>query len=341
MSSAFTLSRRTFLIAPIALAACKSSQNVVDLSGQTMGTSYSVTLVDHSKSLSRSTVKDAIEAQLASVNAQMSNWDAGSEVSRFNVARSTDPMPVSRELAQVVQAAQDVRAASDGQFDIALGPLIDLWGFGAQGATQAMPDEVQIAAALEASGQKLHVENGALRKSDPNVQIYLSAIGKGHGVDRVAKAIESLGVRDYLVEIGGDLYAAGLNPDGQPWQIGIETPDAQDRGVQSIASVSGLGMATSGDYRNYFERDGQRYSHILDATSGRPITHRTTSATVLTENAMLADAWATAMLTLGSERGLEVATAHDLAVLFVDRGASNDLSDLIVTPSPAFQTLMG
>lgn len=306
-----------------------------------MGTSYSVTLVDHSKSLSRSKVRDAIEAQLASVNAQMSNWDSGSEVSRFNVARSTDPMLVSPELVQVVQAAQHVRAASAGQFDIALGPLIDLWGFGAQGTGNAMPDEAKIAAALKASGHKLHVENGTLRKSDPNVQIYLSAIGKGHGVDRVAKAIESLGVRDYLVEIGGDLYAAGLNPDGQPWQIGIETPDAHDRGVQSIASVSGLGMATSGDYRNYFERDGQRYSHILDATTGRPITHRTTSATVLSENAMLADAWATAMLTLGTKRGLEIATARDLAVLFVDRGASGAASDLIVTPSPAFKTLMG
>ena len=124
-----------------------------------------------------------------------------------------------------------------------------------------------------------------------------------------------------MVEIGGDLYVSGRNADGLDWQIGIETPDALNRQAYQVASVSNLGMATSGDYRNYFEQDGKRYSHIIDARTGRPITHRTASVTVLAESAMLADAWATALLVHGTQRGLEIANQRDLAVLFIDRHA--------------------
>jgi thiamine biosynthesis lipoprotein len=179
------------------------------------------------------------------------------------------------------------------------------------------------------------VGSGSLQKTDSQTQIYLSGIGKGHGVDRVAHALAGLGLTDFMVEIGGDLYSSGRNPDGRPWQIGIEWPDVALSGVERVAKVSNLGMATSGDYRNYFEEDGVRYSHILDAKTGRPVTHKTASATVLAENAMLSDAWATAMLGLGRERGLEIAEEEDLAVLFIER----DQKSFKATPSTRFYAL--
>ncbi|MFY0595291.1 MAG: FAD:protein FMN transferase [Cognatishimia sp.] len=326
---------------PLALAACKKGWSILELTGFTMGTSYSVAAIDHSKSVNKTELQAAINASLAQVNTQMSNWDAGSEISRFNASTSTQPFAVSSELASVMQAAQDVHVASDGRFDVTLGGLIDLWGFGAGQTKTAAPTDAQIASVMGTTGHSntLRVAGGSLQKLQPDTEVYLSAIGKGFGVDQVSRTIESFGIKDYMIEIGGDLYTAGLNPDGMPWQIGIETPVAHDRGVQQVVSVSNHGMATSGDYRNYFEQDGVRYSHILDGTTGRPVTHKTASVTVLTENAMLADAWATAMLVLGTERGLEIAYERDLAVLFIDRDADSAQNGFVTTPSAAFAAL--
>ncbi len=169
--------------------------------------------------------------------------------------------------------------------------------------------------------------------------MYLAGIGKGYGADHVGRALESFGLTDYLVEIGGDLYAAGRNPDGLPWQIGIESPNPADRGVMGVVGVSGLGLASSGDYRNYFENDGRRYSHLIDPTTGLPVDHDTASATVLAENAMLADAWSTAMLILGRERGLEVAQRHNIAVQFVDRNRESAPAGFKTHASEAFKSL--
>ncbi|MDJ0859799.1 MAG: FAD:protein FMN transferase [Dinoroseobacter sp.] len=336
------LTRRTFLIAPIALAACKgSAADILQLSGTTMGTTYNIVAVDHEKAVSKADLNASVSQALAEVNAQMSNWDPTSELSRFNTSTSTEPQPVSPALREVMAAAQDVHAASDGQFDVALGPLIELWGFGARGATRAAPSDGEVIDALALTGHGAPVEVGAdtLRKTHPDTQVYLAAIGKGYGVDRVAGVMERFGIGDYMVEIGGDLYTSGRNPDGLAWQIGVETPDAFDRSIQQVVGVSNRGMATSGDYRNYFEEDGVRYSHLLDARTGRPVTHTTASATVLAENAMLADAWATAMLTLGRERGLEIAEAQNLAVLFVERDGTISDVRFKATQSSAFAAL--
>ena len=310
------ISRRTLFFVPLALAACKDRTNILEITGMTMGTSYSIVAVDRDGTLSRTKLQGAVDAVLADVNAQMSNWDAGSEVSRFNAA-GTQTFTVSPAFAAVMAAANEVRGLSDGHFDVTTGPLIDAWGFGAAANVETMPSEAEITLAKGEMGDILVTPN-TLQKTKPGTQVYLSAIGKGYGVDAVGEAIAALGVSDFMVEIGGDLLTAGVNPDGNAWQIGVESPTALS-GVQQVVGVTGMGLATSGDYRNYFERDGERYSHILDAATGRPITHTTASATVLTENAMLADAWATAMLILGSETGLELADALEMAVLFIDR----------------------
>lgn len=320
------ISRRTLFFVPLALAACKGTSSVIELVGSTMGTTYTIVAVDPSGTLSNSKVQSAVNEVLAGVNAQMSNWDAASEVSRFNAHRSTDAFTVSPEFASVMSAAAEVNELSGGQFDVTTGPLIELWGFGARSFGDAAPSDLAIQAALASTGQanQISVTGSSLTKTNPEAEVYLSAIGKGYGVDAVGQALEALGIESYMVEIGGDLLTAGVNPDGNPWQIGIEAPDAHDRTVQRIVGVSGMGLATSGDYRNYFEQDGQRFSHILDARTGMPISHKTASATVLTENAMLADAWATAMLVLGSDTGLELAEALDMAVLFIDRADDGD-----------------
>ncbi|MEM7055970.1 MAG: FAD:protein FMN transferase [Pseudomonadota bacterium] len=320
MTDLTKLSRRSFMVMPLALAACKFGTDVFRVGGSTMGTSYGVVALDPSGRLDKPEIKTAIDSALTMVNRQMSNWDATSEISRFNAQTDTDPVDVSPELADVMHAAEKVHAASGARFDTTIGPLIELWGFGAPGA-RPRPAEADIAAAMSRSGHPntLKIDQRSVQKTHPDAQVYLAAIGKGYGADQIGRALEALGITDYMVEIGGDIYAAGRNPDGLPWQIGVETPAADRRDVLSVVGISDLGLASSGDYRNYFEHDGQRFSHIVDPRTGHPVTHNTASATVLAENAMLADAWATAFHTMGKNEGLALAEDQDLAVLFTER----------------------
>lgn len=334
------LSRRSFVFMPLALAACGGGSHVIRVSGSTMGTHYTVVSLDSTRRLDEVEVKAAIEGALADVNRQMSNWDPSSEISQFNAQTDTAPVTISPALAEVMQAAESVHIASDGRFDTTMGPLIELWGFGATGSS-TLPSDAAIANAQKRSGHAntVRVGSGSLQKVQPDAQVYLAAIGKGYGADQVGRALEALGIADYMVEIGGDLYASGRNPDGLPWQIGIETPTVNARDVLQVVGVSNLGLASSGDYRNYFEQDGQRFSHLIDPRTGRPVTHNTAAATVLAENAMLADAWATAMHILGRDEGLALAEDLGLAVLFTERDTGAAAPGFTSTASSAFQAL--
>ncbi|WP_353618834.1 FAD:protein FMN transferase [Tropicibacter sp. R16_0] len=334
-------SRRTFILSSLALAAaCKPGTAALEITGKTMGTTYNVVALDASGQVKDADLRAAIDGALAEVNQQMSNWDPRSEISRFNAQTGTDTVTVSDNLANVMQAAETVNIASEGRFDTTMGPLIELWGFGANGSAPVPGDaDIRAAQARSGHGNTLKVGGSTLQKTQGDAQVYLAAIGKGYGADHVGRAIEALGIKDYMVEIGGDLYASGKNASGLPWQIGIEKPAALSGGVMEVVGISGLGMASSGDYRNYFEKDGQRYSHIIDPATGRPITHKTASATVLADNSMLADAWATAMLILGRERGLEIAEAQNLAVLFIERDAEASELRFNTKASSRFQAL--
>lgn len=334
--------RRLILLAPLFfLAACLFDKDpeTVRLSGETMGTTFNITAIG--EDLDEDALAARVNAALAAVNASMSNWDPNSEVSRFAKSDSTDPQPVSAEFAKVIAAANEVHAQSGGMFDVTLGPLIQLWGFGSREPADPIPAEADIAAAMETIGQTrlLTLDEGALTlaKGRPDTQVFLAAIAKGYGIDAVAAELAAEGIEHYMVEIGGDLVTKGTNPDGKPWSIGVETPEPGAQGsIERVVPVSDMGMATSGDYRNFFTHEGQRYSHIIDPTTGRPITHLTTSVTVLAEDAMMADAWATAMLVLGAERGLEVADDHDIAVFFISRGAAGGEETYITAESAAF-----
>ncbi|MEM6440726.1 MAG: FAD:protein FMN transferase [Pseudomonadota bacterium] len=338
------LTRRSFMIlpAPLALAACASGPATHEVSGLTMGTTYRVVAVDHDRRLDQAAIAKAVDGALTEVNAGMSNWDPSSEISRFNALTTDAPVQVSAALAEVMQAAETVHAASGGRFDTSMGPLIELWGFGAPGAG-AMPSDAQIEAARARSGHvnTLEVGQGALRKRRPDAQIYLAAIGKGYGADRVGRALGALGLRDYMVEIGGDLYAAGRNPDGLRWRIGIETPALGAPGLLKAVSASDMGLASSGGYRNWLERDGKRFSHMIDPVTGRPVEHDTAAVTVLAENAMLADAWATALHVMGRDEGLALAERLDLAALFTQAEAGPGGARFRSTATARFDALTG
>ena len=328
----------------LGLAACwpKDTRDVLRLSGATMGTHYNIVAIG--TDLDTAALSEQVDAVLEAVDTSMSNWNPASEVSRLSAARTTEAQAISPEFAHLMQAAHAVHAQSQGMFDITLGPLIELWGFGARKPEDPMPTDEQVAEVLKHVGQArmlaLDREVPSLTKTLPDVEINVAAIAKGYGIDAVAQMLRDEGIEDFMVEIGGDLVTRGLNDKGHPWRIGIESPEPGSQGsVQRIISLSGLGMATSGDYRNYFEHESRRYSHLLDPTTGRPVTHTTTSATVIAPNAMLADAWATAMLVLGARQGLAVAERHGVAVFFISRDRQGGKSPYILEESSAFTAL--
>ncbi|WP_171101954.1 FAD:protein FMN transferase [Ruegeria sp. HKCCD7255] len=316
--------------------------DVVRLSGETMGTTFNIVAIG--EDLDQDALAADVQATLDRVNGKMSNWDPNSEVSTFSASSSTDPVQVSDEFALVLAAANEVHSKSGGTFDVTLGPLIELWGFGPRKPEDPVPSDADIQAALDAVGQDrlltLDSQAGTLAKSDAGVGINLSAIAKGYGIDAVAATLADAGIEDYMVEIGGDLVAKGENDKGESWRIGVEKPETGTQAIQLVVPLNDRGMATSGDYKNFFVQDGIRYSHIIDATTGRPITHHTTSVTVLAENAMMADAWATAMLALGQERGLDLAEQHKLAVFFISRDVTNGEDAYITVQSSAFKDVL-
>lgn len=312
-----------FLFPIVALSAClpEDSPKIIVVEGETMGTTYSVTVFDPPEGATEEGILDRIETVLADVNGKMSNWDPNSEISLFNQSTSIDPIEISPDMAFVMKAANEIHGLSGGKFDVTLAPLIELWGFGPARPGDPIPSDSEIFAALGQVGQSTHLtlHGQTLQKSYPNVSVNLSAIAKGYGIDRVAAALAEDGFENYLVEIGGDLVTHGSSPSQDEWKIGIELPGANDKTISARVSVPENGMATSGDYRNYFEEDGVRYSHIIDPTTGSPVVHSTASVTVIAEDAMMADGLATALLAIGGHAAHQVAVSNNIAAFFINR----------------------
>lgn len=284
-------------------------------------------------------LQSRVQARLDRVNGLMSTWKPDSEVSRFNASRSTDWFEVSGETAAVVARALDISRSTDGAFDVTVAPLVNLWSFGEEKPTaDSLPDEAVLTAAREHVGwRKLEVDLAApaIRKTDPDLTINLSAIAKGYAVDEVARLLDELDVDGYLVEIGGELRTKGAKPDGSAWKVGIERPLDDARRVHTSLDIGNRALATSGDYRNFFEVDGVRYSHTIDPRTGRPVEHDLASVSVVTEQCLDADAWATALMVLGTRQGYDLAVEQDLAVLFLVR----DGNTFTKRATPAFAAL--
>lgn len=281
-----------------------------------MGTAYHVKWIA-ADDTHRAQIKQQIDALLVDINQQMSTYIKDSELSLFNAAPSDTQRKVSAELYEVLSLAQQISERTHGAYDISVGPLVNLWGFGPKGRITKAPSDADIAAVRARVGyQKLSLlADQTIAKSAP-LYLDLSSIAKGYAVDKLAQLLESRGVKAYLVEIGGELRTLGTKPNGADWRIAIESPTA-GRTIQKIVDVSNIAVATSGDYRNYFEQDGVRYSHTIDTQTGKPVSHNLASVTVLAVDCATADALATSFLAMGTERALEYATKHAIEAFFI------------------------
>ena len=295
---------------------------LTEFSGPTMGTYYNIKIADPPDQLQTATVGELIEQELENLSRDMSTYDETSELSHFNNSRVTGWIPASAGLIAVLREAQHVSALSDGAFDVTVAPLVDLWGFGPVDTGDRVPTAQEIEAVAASTGYtriSIRTSPPALRKDHPDTSIDLSSIAKGYAVDVLAEMLDSLDIANYLVEIGGELRGKGLNRRGEQWRIGIEAPSSGKRAVYAVIALDDVAVATSGDYRNYFEKNGQRYSHTIDPVTGRPITHKLASVTVVGRSAMQADAMATALMVLGPDKGYALAEREGLAACFIIR----------------------
>ncbi|HFC93215.1 MAG TPA: FAD:protein FMN transferase [Leucothrix mucor] len=262
-----------------------------------------------------------IDALLLAINKEMSPYIEDSSISRFNQAKNTNWFPISREFLSVINTAQSVSLDSQGAFDITVMPLVNLWGFGTLNKT-SIPSQQQIEYSLNQIGyQSLQTRQqpAAIRKQKPELSIDLSAIAKGYAVDAIGILLEKRGIKRYLVEIGGEIRVRGKNKQNQAWRIAIEKPTTLARSVQQGVLLKDGAIATSGDYRNYYEKEGKRYSHTINPKTGYPITHKLASVTVLNKSAMVADAQATAIMVLGEKQGKVYALQQGLMVYMIIR----------------------
>lgn len=295
------------------------------LLGRCMGTTWSVR-VPATHGGNEGLLRAAIGETLEAVEQEMSHYREDSTISRFNRRSGSTWFPVSKEFARLVMRADHVFRETNGAFDVTCAPLVDLWGFGPKSGDARVPTTADIAAAMNRTGSR-HLDARAappaLRKHIPELELNLSAIAKGHAVDRVGRMLVDRGIRDWLVEVGGELKIAGERASGVSWTIAIERPLASGRLAHTALEVEDIAVATSGDYLIFWEHEGRRFSHIIDPRTGRPVRHDTASVSVFASTCAEADAWATALLVLGAEKGLALADTLGLTASFVVRTAAD------------------
>ena len=309
-----------------ALSACSDERAERVIRGSTMGTSYAIKFGRSLNSLESQRIAVQVDALLVDINCMMSTYDRASELSQFNAADSGQWIVLSAELTSVLEIARVVHAQSAGAFDITVGPLVNLWGFGPTSAPISRPTSAAVTARLAYTGIDqidMRAEPPAWRKSHPDVYVDLSAIAKGYAVDRVAELLQRHGIDDFMIEIGGEIRVSGRRADGGRWCIGLDKPTVGVAAIARVIEVTDVAMASSGNYRNFRVIDGEQYGHSIDPRNGYPVRHDLAGVTVLHESAAWADAWATALLVLGPVHGPEVAARHRLAALFsVGNGAA-------------------
>lgn len=300
----------------------KPEAQLIHIQGQTMGTYYNVTYVlsseqSKNKQLLNEPLQELIDQQLELVNDQMSTYRPNSELSRFN--QSDASLEVSDATIKVITKALEIYQQSGGAFDVTVGPLVNLWGFGPDKRPDKVPDADLIdKTKLRIGSQFLSIEGNKLVKAKPDLYVDLSSIAKGYGVDVIADLLTEKGITNYLVDIGGELSAHGTKLKQEPWTLAIERPSL-GQNVERLLHIGDNAIATSGDYRNYFEADGIRYSHTIDPNTGRPINHKLVSVTVIDKSSMVADGLATAITVLGPENGLKFATKLKQAVFLLTK----------------------
>ncbi len=312
--------------------------DIARLGGHTMGTTWQVKLaVARTRDLHP--LHAGIQAQLDAIVAQMSTWEADSDIARFNRASAGEWQVLPPLFDTVMQCALEIAQRSGGAFDPTVGPLVALWGFGAQAQARRIPDADTLAATRARCGwERLQWQPGRLLQPG-GLALDLSAIAKGFGVDQVSAWLRQNGVHAALVEVGGELHGFGHKPDGQPWRVLVESApeeDAQATYPPRVLALTDRAVATSGDRWHHFEQSGEQFSHTLDPRIGAPVTRAAAAVTVVADSAMQADAWATALTVMGRDEGMAFARTHALAARFVGRSAHGSEESM----SPAFEQLL-
>ncbi|QFI40303.1 FAD:protein FMN transferase ApbE [Moritella marina ATCC 15381] len=301
----------------------KSTEEVL-FSGPTMGTTYHMKVVGFPLSeQDKQDIQIEIDRRLELVNDQMSTYRPNSELSRFNQSVAVTGFEVSTDTAKVVLEALRLNKLTNGALDVTVGPLVNLWGFGPDNKPEKVPSQEQLdTIKLRIGIQHLAATKTTLSKDIDGLYVDLSSIAKGYGVDVIADYFASLGIENYLVEVGGELRINGVNARGIDWQVAVEKPTSDNQSVQEVIAVGNNAIATSGDYRNYYELNGERFAHTIDPVSGKPIKHKLVSVTVIHTSSMTADALATALMVMGEKDGLEFAKQQGLAVLMISKSDS-------------------
>ncbi len=339
----FFFKQSFWLLLTFFIAACDMKTQPVypfQYEGPTEGTTFHIKASSLPAKLDNAKLQQQIRNLLDKIDGQMSTYKPDSELSRFNQSLSTDWQPISPELFTVIQEAQRISDLSHGAFDITVGGLVNLWGFGPEPMRFTAPSSAQIAERLAKVGYQrvsLQAKPLAIKKNLPSLQVDLSAIAKGYAVDQVALLLEQQGIQDYMVEIGGEVHVKGHNAAGENWQIAVEKPTPNKIMVQRVLSLTNIGMATSGDYRNFFEENGVRFSHTIDPRTGRPITHKLASISVLHPSTMTADALATALDVLGPDEGFKLAEQQKIPAFFIIKAAEGFTEQ----QTTAFTTFVG
>ncbi|BBQ83061.1 TPA: FAD:protein FMN transferase ApbE [Kluyvera ascorbata] len=323
-----TFLRMALLSVAIVLTGCDNASEpaapkvtATVLEGKTMGTFWRVSVVGIDKDRAEA-LRNKVQTQLDGDDRLLSTWKNDSALMRFNHSQSTTPWPVSEAMADIVTESLRIGRKTAGAMDITVGPLVNLWGFGPDKQPVSTPTQTQIDAAKARTGlDKLTVINRAdrqyLQKSIPDLYVDLSTVGEGYAADHLARLMAEEGISRYLVSVGGALVSRGMNGDGQPWRVAIQKPTDRENAVQAIVDINGHGISTSGSYRNYYELDGQRISHVIDPQTGRPITHKLVSVTVIAPTALEADGWDTGLMVLGTEKAQQVVREQGLAVYMI------------------------
>jgi len=339
--------RRRSLVVGLAsaslLAACGERRSLhaapaLEFRGPAMGSTYTLKIAG-ATGVAPAAAHEAVHDALQAIERLMSTYLADSELSRLNHAPAGTPFALSADTFAVLALADEIARDTDGAFDVTVAPLVDAWGFGPSRDRRIVAEDERRALLSRVGRDKLRFDVGtrAAIKSGADVSADLSAIAKGYGVDHAARALDALGVANYMVEAGGEVRTRGRNAQGAPWQIAIEAPDAVPQKPWFVVPMSGHSLATSGDYRIYFEQDGRRYCHEIDPGEGRPIDHGLASVSVVAADCARADALATALMVMGETLGAAFAAERGIAAYFIVR----DGPHLRARATPAFAALGG
>jgi thiamine biosynthesis lipoprotein len=317
----------------------------IDLHGRTMGTTYNIRYWTLAKNApSPSDVQRSIDALLAGLDQQMSTWRPDSELSRFNAAPANEWFAVSPDVAIVTARALELHKLTEGALDVTIGPLSTLWGFGPKAdkrpVQRSTPTDVEIATALAHVGSEhlqVRLEPPALRKDIPELEVDLACLASGYAVDLVADSLRDVGIDNAFVELGGEVRATGTRSDGKPWRVGVQRPAASTAAIARTIPLTNQGLATSGDFHNFHVVDGETYTHIIDARTGRPLRYRGVSITIVADSGFAADGVATALCIMGADVGYDWCVKHEVAALFLESQPGDDAER--VRSTPAFDKL--